>query len=92
MATGPALDTWRSPREGTHRIQLGFNHAGLRYRPTITAAPAESNLQRARSKLKRIRVRSANGTFCEEFTQIAITVFAGQLKILERRLEGQHPK
>jgi uncharacterized protein YndB with AHSA1/START domain len=28
----------------------------------------------------------------EEFTQIAITVFAGQLKILERRLEGQHPK
>ena len=49
--------------KGTSRIQLDFNYAGTRYRPTISAAPTESNLQRARSKLKRVKVRIANGTF-----------------------------
>jgi integrase len=49
--------------KGTSRIQLDFNYAGTRYRPTTSAAPTESNLQRARSKLKRVKVRIANGTF-----------------------------
>lgn len=34
--------------KGASRIQLDFNYAGIRYRPTIAAAPTESNLQRAR--------------------------------------------
>jgi integrase len=41
----------------------------VRYRPTISAAPTESNLQRARAKLRRIKARIAAGTFSfnEEF-------------------------
>jgi integrase len=55
--------------KGTSRIQLDFNFAGVRYRPTISAAPTESNLRRAQAKLRRIKGRIANGTFSfnEEF-------------------------
>ena len=55
--------------KGARRIQLDFNYAGMRYRPTIAAVPNESNLQRARAKLRRIRARIAAGTFSfnEEF-------------------------
>ncbi len=55
--------------KGTSRIQLDFNYDGIRYRPTISAAPTESNLQRARARLKRIEARIAAGTFSfnEEF-------------------------
>jgi integrase len=49
--------------KGASRIQLDFNYAGTRYRPTISAAPTEANLQRACSKLKRVKIRIANGTF-----------------------------
>ena len=55
--------------KGASRIQLDFNYAGMRYRPTIAAVPTEANLQRARAKLRRIKVRIAAGTFSfnEEF-------------------------
>lgn len=49
--------------KGTSRIQLDFKYTGVRYRPTIAAAPTDSNLQRARTKLARIKARIANGTF-----------------------------
>jgi integrase len=52
--------------KGASRIQLDFNYAGIRYRPTIAAAPTESNLQRARTKLKRIKAVIARGTFSFE--------------------------
>jgi integrase len=55
--------------KGTGRIQLDFNYRGTRYRPTIAAKPTESNLQRARARLRRIKARIAAGTFSfkEEF-------------------------
>jgi integrase len=55
--------------KGANRIQLDFNYAGIRYRPTIAATPTESNLQRARTRLRVIRARIAAGTFsfAEEF-------------------------
>jgi integrase len=55
--------------KGTGRVQFDFNFHGTRYRPTIVAEPTESNLQRARAKLRRIKVPIAAGTFSfnEEF-------------------------
>jgi hypothetical protein len=41
--------------KGASRIQLDFNYAGMRYRPTIAAVPTEANLRRARAKLRRIK-------------------------------------
>jgi len=67
--------------KGTSRIQLDFNYAGTRYRPTISAAPTESNLQRARSKLKRIKVRIANGTFS----------FAAEFRTTGTEIAGRAP-
>ena len=55
--------------KGVSRIQLDFNYDGTRYRPTLAAAPTESNLQRARTRLGCIKARIAAGTFSfnEEF-------------------------
>jgi integrase len=55
--------------KGTSRIQFDFSYAGRRYRPTSSAAPTEANLQRARARLRRTKVRIAAGTFSfkEEF-------------------------
>jgi integrase len=55
--------------KGKGRVQFDFNFHGTRYRPTIAAEPTEANLQRARAKLRRIKVRIAAGTFSfnEEF-------------------------
>jgi integrase len=49
---------------GTKRIRFDFSIDGKRFRPTLPWSPTESNLQRARAYLARIKAQIAAGTFC----------------------------
>jgi len=48
---------------GPGRIQFDFSIDGQRFRPTLPWRPTESNLQRARAYLARIKAQIAAGTF-----------------------------
>ena len=46
------------------RIRFDFTVDGHRFRPTLPWIPNETNLQRARTHLARIKAQIAAGTFC----------------------------
>jgi integrase len=50
--------------DGPSRIQFDFSINGKRFRPTLRWIPNETNLQRARTRLARIKAQIAAGTFC----------------------------
>ena len=49
---------------GLSRIRFDFTVDGHRFRPTLPWIPNETNLQRARAHLARIKAQIAAGTFC----------------------------
>ena len=49
---------------GLSRIRFDFTIDGHRFRPTLPWIPSETNLQRARTHLARIKAQIAAGTFC----------------------------
>ena len=49
---------------GLNRIRFDFTVDGHRFRPTVAWIPNETNLQRARAHLARIKVQIVAGTFC----------------------------
>ena len=49
---------------GLDRIRFDFTVDGHRFRPTLSWIPNETNLQRARTHLARIKAQIAAGTFC----------------------------
>jgi integrase len=49
---------------GLSRIRFDFTVDGHRFRPTLPWIPSETNLQRARAHLARIKAQIAAGTFC----------------------------
>ena len=49
---------------GPNRIQFDFRIGTQRYRPSIECPSTESNLERARTRMKRISERISAGTFC----------------------------
>ena len=49
---------------GSGRIRFDFSIEGQRFRPTLTWIPNETNLERARIYLARIKAQIAAGTFC----------------------------
>ena len=49
--------------KGSDRIEFTFVFDGKRYRPTLPIAPTETNLRRARERLKGIKARIDAGTF-----------------------------
>lgn len=51
-------------RAGPVRIRFDFTVDGRRFRPTLPWIPNETNLQRARAHLARIKAQIAAGTFC----------------------------
>jgi hypothetical protein len=49
---------------GLSRIRFDFTVDGHRFRPTLPWIPNETNLQRARTHLARIKAQIAASTFC----------------------------
>jgi hypothetical protein len=49
---------------GTSRIQFDFTIDGVRFRPTLPWTPNQSNLDRARRLLARIKAQIEADTFC----------------------------
>jgi integrase len=64
MAMGRRSTTGGVIPAGFSRIRFDFTVDGQRFRPTLRWTPNETNLQRARIHLARIKAQIAAGTFC----------------------------
>jgi hypothetical protein len=74
---------------GLSRIRFDFTADGHRFRPTLPWIPNETNLQRARAHLARIKAQIAAGTFCfaDEFPR-----YRGLEKHRTAPLRGDRPR